>query len=49
MIAAPLTEAAINETFEVVARPRFRGRSLSIDWQVPPRKATTDDTPPGSN
>jgi uncharacterized protein YbjT (DUF2867 family) len=48
MIAAPGTEAATNEIFEVVARPRFRGRSLSIDWQIPARTTTADATSPGS-
>jgi uncharacterized protein YbjT (DUF2867 family) len=35
MTAAPVTPGARNETFEVVSTPRFRDRSLSVDWRLP--------------
>lgn len=35
MAAAPVTDDAADETFEVVSTPRFRDRSLSIDWRLP--------------
>ena len=36
MIAAPVTPAAADETFEVVSKPRFPGRGRRIDWKLPP-------------
>jgi len=46
MVAAPVTEAAANRTFEVVGQPRFETRRRSIDWQLPhrDRQAGHDDT-----
>jgi len=35
MIAAPITGAAADRTFEVVSTPTFRERGLAIDWQLP--------------
>lgn len=35
LVAAPVTPAAADRTFEVVSRPRFRDRSLAIDWRLP--------------
>jgi uncharacterized protein YbjT (DUF2867 family) len=35
LIAAPVTDAAADRTFEVVSTPAFRGRALPIDWQLP--------------
>ena len=35
MVAAPVTPAAADETFEVVLRPRFRGRGVGVDWRLP--------------
>jgi uncharacterized protein YbjT (DUF2867 family) len=35
LIAAPVTDAAADRTFEVVSTPAFRGRGLPIDWQLP--------------
>jgi len=35
MVAAPVTEAAADRTFEVVSKPRFHDRALSIDWRLP--------------
>ncbi|MFB6169115.1 MAG: NAD(P)-binding oxidoreductase [Haloferacaceae archaeon] len=37
LAAAPVTPAAEDETFEVVATPRFRDRALDVDWQLPHR------------
>jgi uncharacterized protein YbjT (DUF2867 family) len=45
VVAAPVTAAAADRTFEVVSRPRFRDRALSVDWQMPgdagPRRSGT--------
>jgi uncharacterized protein YbjT (DUF2867 family) len=35
MVAAPVTPAAADRTFEVVSTPRFPDRALSIDWRLP--------------
>ncbi len=35
MAAAPVTPAAADETFELVATPRLRSRGLAVDWQMP--------------
>lgn len=35
MIAGPVTPAATDRTFEVVAKPSFPERALDIDWQLP--------------
>jgi uncharacterized protein YbjT (DUF2867 family) len=35
MAAAPVTDAAADETFEVVSTPRFSDRRLSVDWRLP--------------
>lgn len=35
MLAAPTTPAAHNRTFEVVSKPRFPARNVSIDWTLP--------------
>ncbi|MDS0261067.1 NAD(P)H-binding protein [Haloarcula sp. S1CR25-12] len=35
LIAAPVTDAAADRTFEVVSKPAFRDRRLHIDWQLP--------------
>lgn len=35
MVAAPVTPAAADETFEVVSQPRFRGRGIGVDWRLP--------------
>ena len=40
LLAAPVTPATADETFEVVASPRFRGRELAIGWRLP--RAATD-------
>jgi uncharacterized protein YbjT (DUF2867 family) len=43
MVAAPVTETAADRTFEVVSRPRFAGRRLSVDWQLPRRDPESHD------
>jgi nucleoside-diphosphate-sugar epimerase len=35
LVAAPLTEAAADSTFEVVSTPQFPDRRLAIDWRLP--------------
>ena len=35
MAAAPVTPAAADRTFEVVAQPPFRDRRLAVDWRLP--------------
>jgi uncharacterized protein YbjT (DUF2867 family) len=35
MAAAPVTGAAADRTLEVVARPRFPERRLTVDWRMP--------------
>lgn len=35
MLAAPVTPAATNRTFEVVSAPSFAGRGRRIGWQLP--------------
>jgi uncharacterized protein YbjT (DUF2867 family) len=37
LAAAPTTPAAADETFEVVATPRFRDRAVPVDWRLPRR------------
>jgi len=35
LAAAPVTDAAVDRTFEVVSKPAFRDRGLAIDWRLP--------------
>ncbi len=37
LVAAPITEAAADRTFEVVSTPSFRGRGAAVDWHLPDR------------
>jgi len=37
MLAAPVTPAATDRTFEVVSTPSFAGRGRRIEWQLPGR------------
>jgi uncharacterized protein YbjT (DUF2867 family) len=38
MIAAPVTDAAADRTFEVVSTPAFPERGLAVDWRLPGRE-----------
>ncbi len=42
MAAAPVTPAAADETFELVATPRLRSRGVAVDWQMPAGSPTPD-------
>jgi uncharacterized protein YbjT (DUF2867 family) len=46
LAAAPVTDAAADRTFEVVATPRFRDRSLTIDWRLPGREGAVEGDVP---
>jgi len=35
LVAAPVTDAAADETFELVERPAFPDRAVAVDWQLP--------------
>jgi Predicted nucleoside-diphosphate-sugar epimerases len=35
LISAPLTPAAVDNTYEVVSTPSFPDRGLAVDWQIP--------------
>lgn len=35
LVAAPVTPAAADETFEIVSTPRFRDRAVAIEWSLP--------------
>jgi len=35
MLAAPVTPAATDRTFEVVGTPAFRDRAAAVDWELP--------------
>jgi len=41
MLAAPVTEAAADQCFEVVETPRHRDRALAIDWRLPEGSETS--------
>ncbi|MFB6119377.1 NAD(P)-binding oxidoreductase [Halosegnis sp.] len=43
LAAAPTTPAAADETFEVVATPRFRDRELAIEWSLPTSASAAGD------
>lgn len=43
MVAAPYTKAAAHRTLEVVSRPRFRAKRLTVDWRLP--RATRETVP----
>jgi uncharacterized protein YbjT (DUF2867 family) len=46
LAAAPVTEAAADATFEVVATPAFPDRALAVDWRLPGREGTHEGAVP---
>jgi len=45
LAAAPTTPGAADETFEVVSRPRFPDRAVSVGWTAPTREQSTAGEP----